>query len=163
MWYTEGMAETNRKSRAAYRKAYRASKAASNGPRLPHTCPQCHQAFTVERSDATYCSEACRARAWRLVTHRAVQHHPEGWIIPANRADAGQPEWCGHELKAADRHFCGQPATWRLVSCTNATRTIPGGAYRCEAHCPPEMRRPCDPEAACYHGARCPAKQTITT
>lgn len=143
------------KSRAAYRRAYRARKAAA---RAPHVCPQCHQAFTVERSDARYCSEACRAEAWRAITHRHAEHRPDGWDIPANRLPSpGDRQGCLFEVRTEDRVLCGRPATWRVASCSNEARHLIAVDYRCEAHCPPDPHRPCDPDATCHRGTRCPA------
>jgi hypothetical protein len=142
------------KSRAAYLRAYRARTAT---PAVPHVCPACHKTFTVERSDARYCSEACRAEAWRAVTHRHVTHAPDGWVIPANESGAGTRRGCAFEVRTKDRVFCGQVATWRRTSCRNEARQLIAITYRCDAHCPPSLRRPCDPEASCHRGARCPA------
>jgi hypothetical protein len=138
-------------TRAAYLRAYRARTAA---PRLPHVCSQCQTAFAVERGDARYCSDACRAAAWRAITHRNLRHSPEGWVIPANEYGAGERRACAFMV---NQDFCGRLATWLGLSCTNHTRLIML-TYRCDAHCSPAMKAPCDPDAACHRTGRCPAR-----
>ena len=161
------MAETTappKPSRAAYLRAYRARTAT---PREPHICPQCHQSFAVERSDARYCSEACRASAWRSITHRHVIHRLTGWKIPANQAGAGKRRQCAFQF--SDHRFCRRPATWLMVSCRNEDRHLHALAYRCEEHARCKeygghgavlAEKPtCDAEAACHTGAPCPVRR----
>jgi hypothetical protein len=141
-------------SRAAYLRAYRARHAAAA---VPHVCPHCHTAFPVERSDARYCSDACRAAAWRPVAHRGIKHRSDGWLIPANESGAGDPRLCDFVNK--DRTFCCRPATWAATSCRNADHHLVAVTYRCDEHCTRAQRAGvCDRNAACHRGARCPAK-----
>ena len=139
------------KNRAAYLRAYRAARAT---PAAPVHCRCCHAEFAVERSDARYCSDSCRAAAWRPITHRHAEHSPDGWVIPANQSGAGGRQRCAHVLP--DRTFCWQPATWLGMSCTNRHRHGVFLDYRCETHV--EQPWACDADAACHRGARCPAR-----
>lgn len=121
-----------------------------------YRCGWCGQTFDPERSDARHCSDACRAAAWRAITHRAHVHHPAGWQIPAH-------EWTPHPDRQQrcthieDGACCEQPARWRVAHCTNHTRNHPGIFYRCDEHIGADELEPCDSDAACHRHSPCPA------
>jgi hypothetical protein len=142
---------SQKKSRAAYLRAYRARTAA---PPASHRCPQCRTTFTVERADARYCTEACRAAAWRAITHRRLEHNPDGWVRPANEYGGGARRTC--LFRFDDHTFCPQLATWLALSCRNGSHHLILLDYRCDEHCEPALRRPCHPDAACHRRGRCP-------
>jgi hypothetical protein len=66
------------KNSAAYMREYRAAR---RQPIEPRPCERCHQDFTPARSDARYCSDACRAAARRGRVDVTWRHNPTGWLV----------------------------------------------------------------------------------
>jgi hypothetical protein len=118
-------------SRAEYLRAYRAARRAEREQRI-HLCEGCGQPFTPQRSDARFCSNACRAATWRPITHHAAQHRPDG--IPFEPNEYGYPglRTCMHE--DASRKRCQQAATWQHDSLRNQERHLISHAFYCDEH-----------------------------
>jgi hypothetical protein len=100
----------------------RARRAAKRQARPDHVCEACGTTFTPRRSDARFCSAACRAAKWRPITHQTLEHHPEGLAVPENRFGRGELETCSHMVGENDRGsgvFCSDTATWKHLQVTN--------------------------------------------
>jgi hypothetical protein len=114
-------------SRAEYQRQRRAAKRAQE-PRPDHLCEACGEVFEPLRSDARFCSAACRAARWRPITHHTRHPESDGAHTCLHGALSGVP--------------CGAPATWRHESARNVDLGIVSVGYYCEAHidthCPPD-------------------------
>jgi hypothetical protein len=104
-------------SRAEYLRNYRAAR---REQRPEHICENCGNSFQSRRSDARFCSAACRAAHWRPISHHALQQHTPG------------KQTCIHQTGPSS--FCGQAATWRHDQVRNDARNLTLHGYYCDKH-----------------------------
>lgn len=122
--------------------------------RHPYTCALCGTAFAPEMGNARFCSDSCRATAWRRITHRANCRVETGWPYAANQYGYPGVHVCVYSDGGT---FCGQPATWLTVDVRNEHRHLAGASWWCDNHVPAEALEPCDKDASCHGAAECPA------
>lgn len=137
-------------NRAEYQRQRRARMRAE---RQPYTCAQCGTPFDPEMSNARFCSDACRAAAWREITHRASRRAETGWQYDVNESGYPGVHRCIHYDGVTS---CGQPATWLTLSVRNEQRHLAGASWWCDDHVPADRLEPCDKDASCHGGAECP-------
>lgn len=121
-------------SRAEY---HRARRAAQRANRPDHICEGCGAAFTPQRSDARFCTPACRAARWRPITHTAVHHHPDGYQLKRSRFGYPGPEPCVQQIgEDADGHpiYCEQPTYWLHQWSHNDSRHLVQYEHYCDEH-----------------------------
>jgi hypothetical protein len=108
-------------SRAEYQ---RQRRAAQRTPLPDHRCEGCGTRFTPKRTDARFCTAACRAAKWRPLRHHAV--------LPYR----GHKELCSHLDEMGE--FCHAPAVYRHEFVVNETRRGKGHLllyeYLCAEH-----------------------------
>jgi hypothetical protein len=76
---------------------------------LEYECPICHEPFTPDRSDARFCSDACRAAdRRRRITITEWIHSPDGWLGRQGGPDEYRPAICDHNMTDE----CHATVTW---------------------------------------------------
>jgi hypothetical protein len=110
-------------NRAEYLRQYRAARRAERPVRPDHVCEGCGQTFGSQRTDARFCSEACRAARWRPINHHAVLEY------------RGTKELCSRQVNAPSGPFalCDAPAKYRHESMRNRDRVL-NYEYLCAEH-----------------------------
>jgi hypothetical protein len=105
---------------AEYMRAWRARRRA---PAADHECVECHARFKPKRTDAAFCSPACRSAYWAKVRYDALNHH------------ADSRHTCMQSVDEQGTR-CGAPAPWRWQWVRNPWRHVGSELWVCEAHAP---------------------------
>lgn len=132
------------KNQAEYMRRRRAE---AKQPRDPFTCPVCHTEFTPQRSDARFCSDACRA-ADRRGRHTVCewQHNPAGWWeIWSSSRNPDDGTLIVHSANNQCRplpgeHQCLNPAVWARQYFNHHTPHLVTGERCCDRHKPQTER-----------------------
>jgi hypothetical protein len=114
------------KDAAAYMRQYRAAR---RQPVEPRSCERCRQDFTPARSDARYCSDACRAAARRERVDVTWRHNPAGWPAVSG---ATRPDPCASVVFGSG---CEARPTWQKTQVYHAD-ALERVSHWCDDHKP---------------------------
>jgi hypothetical protein len=114
-------------NRAAYMRAYRARQK----PRNERACGFCGERWVPDQGHAQYCSDACRAAAWRERRTVTVTYEAEGFPIPANTYDLEARERAGYYGCVAGLHSDAGVCRGLAVYCVATTRNARRRHLRC--------------------------------
>jgi hypothetical protein len=120
----------------------RTRRAEAKTPQDPHDCPVCRKSFVPLRSDARFCSDACRA-ADRRGRHTVCewQYNPGGWWeswSSSTELDGTQTVLSAHNecSPLPGDGQCLNPAVWARQYFNHHTPHLVTGQKYCDTHKP---------------------------
>jgi hypothetical protein len=116
-----------------YMRAYRAAQREARDI-LEVDCEVCGKTFRPARSDARYCSDACRAAARRArVTLTDWIHNPHGYTVAQGGPGQRRPAYCQGENISAGQ-VCRGLAVWCRQRFDHPTPHLVTSEFLCDAH-----------------------------